>query len=64
MTYQRPVKRIITKEDLDEFLQSDAYKAYIGYIERLNDAVRDCKIDSDMHVSEVSTRWSHPQTLF
>lgn len=55
MEYTVPIKRIVTKEDLDEFLTSDAYNEYIGYIERLNDSVKNCKIDSDVQVSKVSS---------
>ncbi|KAG0170860.1 Serine/threonine-protein phosphatase 2A activator 2 [Apophysomyces sp. BC1034] len=51
MTFQVPVKRIITKEHLDEFLQSDAYNNYIGYIERLNGSVKNMKIDTDLALS-------------
>lgn len=51
--YQVPTKRIVTKEDLEEFLVSNAYKEYIGYIERLNDAVKNLKIDSEIEVSKV-----------
>ncbi|KAI9014517.1 hypothetical protein CLU79DRAFT_805614 [Phycomyces nitens] len=41
MTFQIPVKRIITKEHLEEFLKSDAYTTYVDYILRLNEAVKD-----------------------
>ena len=51
--FEIPVKRIVTKEDLDEFLQSDAYNEYIEYITRLNDSVCDLKIDPNMEVSSV-----------
>lgn len=53
MEYVVPSKRIVSKEDLDEFLVSDAYKEYIGYIERLNNSVKNMKIDSDVEISEV-----------
>ncbi|KAJ8659421.1 hypothetical protein O0I10_004784 [Lichtheimia ornata] len=49
--YKTPAKRIITKEHLEQFLQSEAYQTYIDYIVRLNDSVCDLKIDSDIHVS-------------
>lgn len=52
--YQTPVKRIITKEHLDQFIQSEAYQTYIDYIVRLNDSVCDLKVDSDVNVSPVS----------
>ncbi|KAI8967509.1 Phosphotyrosyl phosphatase activator [Mycotypha africana] len=52
MTYQVPVKRIITKDDLEEFLQSDAYNDYISLIERLNKSVKNMKIDSDVNISQ------------
>lgn len=51
--FQVPVKRIITKQDLEEFLQSDAYNSYIGFIVRLNDAVKDLKIDTELDLSPV-----------
>ena len=51
--YQIPVKRIISKEDLDDFLQSDAYNDYINYIIRLNDSVCDMKNDTELEVSKV-----------
>ncbi|OBZ83084.1 Serine/threonine-protein phosphatase 2A activator 2 [Choanephora cucurbitarum] len=51
MSFRVPTKRIITKEDLDEFLQSQAYHEYIGYIERLNESVKNTKIDPSMPVS-------------
>lgn len=54
MEYVVPSKRIVSKEDLDEFLVSDAYKEYVAYIERLNDSVKNMKIDSDVEVSEVT----------
>ncbi|KAI8976474.1 Phosphotyrosyl phosphatase activator [Pilobolus umbonatus] len=47
-----PVKRIYTKEHLNEFLHSTAYEEYIGYIERLNEAVKNCKIERQMPVSK------------
>lgn len=53
MEYVVPSKRIVSKEDLDEFLVSDAYKEYVAYIERLNDSVKNMKIDTDVEVSEV-----------
>ncbi|KAI9477711.1 MAG: Phosphotyrosyl phosphatase activator [Benjaminiella poitrasii] len=52
MAFIIPRKRIVTKEDLDEFLTSDAYKDYIKYIERLNNSVKNLKIDSDVEISE------------
>ncbi|KAF7721633.1 Serine/threonine-protein phosphatase 2A activator 2 [Apophysomyces ossiformis] len=51
MTFQVPVKRIITKEHLDEFLQSDAYNTYMGYVERLNGSVKNLKNDTDLTLS-------------
>lgn len=51
--FKTPVKRIVTKQDLDEFLNSDAYRTFIDYIIRLNDSVRDLKIDSDVDISPV-----------
>lgn len=51
--FQKPVKRIVTKKDLEDFLNSDAYRTFIGYIIRLNDSVRDLKIDSDVDISPV-----------
>lgn len=59
--YQTPVKRIITKEHLEQFIQSEAYLTYIDYIVRLNDSVCDLKIDSDVHVSPVS-KLMHPMS--
>lgn len=53
MEYVVPSKRIVSKEDLAEFLESDAYKEYIDYIVRLNDSVKNMKIDSDIEVSKV-----------
>jgi len=55
MEYTVPIKRIVTKEDLEDFLTSGAYNEYIGYIERLNDSIKNCKIDSDVQVSKVSS---------
>ncbi|KAI9314883.1 Phosphotyrosyl phosphatase activator [Dichotomocladium elegans] len=49
--YKVPVKRIITKEHLDQYLQSDAYQSFIEYIIRLNDAVCDLKIDTELTLS-------------
>lgn len=54
MEYTVPIKRIVTKEDLDEFLTSNVYNEYIGYIERLNDSIKNYKIDSDIQVSKVA----------
>ena len=59
--YQTPVKRIITKEHLEQFIHSDAYQSYIDYIVRLNDSVCDLKIDSDVNVSPVSNLM-HPMS--
>jgi serine/threonine-protein phosphatase 2A activator len=53
MEYVVPCKRIVSKEDLEEFLVSDAYNEYVGYILRLNDSVKDMKIDSEVNVSKV-----------
>ncbi|CEP18277.1 hypothetical protein [Parasitella parasitica] len=52
MEYTIPIKRIVTKEDLDQFLESNAFNEYIGYVERLNDSIKNLKIDSDIHVSK------------
>lgn len=52
MDYVVPSKRIVSKEDLAEFLESDAYNEYIDYIVRLNDSVKNMKIDSDIEVSK------------
>ncbi|KAG2211967.1 hypothetical protein INT47_004654 [Mucor saturninus] len=52
MEYVVPSKRIVSKEDLDEFLKSDAYKEYIGYIERLNDSVKNLKNDAQVEISK------------
>lgn len=54
MEYTIPIKRIVTKEDLDEFLASNVYNEYIGYIERLNNSIKNYKIDSDIQVSKVA----------
>ncbi|KAI7866847.1 Phosphotyrosyl phosphatase activator [Spinellus fusiger] len=51
MSFQPPVKRIITKEHLEDFLVSDAYTLFIDYILRLNESVKGQKIE-DMSVSE------------
>jgi serine/threonine-protein phosphatase 2A activator len=56
MEYVVPSKRIVSKEDLDEFLQSNAYNEYIDYIIRLNDSVKNLKIDSDVEVSKVNNQ--------
>lgn len=53
MEYVVPCKRVVSKEDLEEFLVSDAYNEYVGYILRLNDSVKDMKIDSEVNVSKV-----------
>lgn len=53
MSFSIPTKRIATKAHLDEFLHSSAYEDYIGYIERLNDAVKNLKIDSTIEMSNV-----------
>ncbi|OAD72265.1 hypothetical protein PHYBLDRAFT_177690 [Phycomyces blakesleeanus NRRL 1555(-)] len=52
MTFQIPVKRIITKEHLEEFLKSDAYSTYIDYILRLNESVKGQKIDKELPASD------------
>ncbi|KAJ2957458.1 hypothetical protein NQZ79_g6858 [Umbelopsis isabellina] len=51
MSYTKPQKRIVTKEELEEFQRSTAYQDFIGYIERLNDSVKGCKIDSEINTS-------------
>lgn len=35
-----PVRQILTKEDLDKFLESDTYHSFINFILRLNEAVK------------------------
>ncbi|KAI8087805.1 Phosphotyrosyl phosphatase activator [Gilbertella persicaria] len=52
MTYIVPTRRIITKQDLDEFLSSQAYQDYMGYIERLNESVKNLKIDDQVLISQ------------
>jgi hypothetical protein len=60
MSYVVPAKRIISKEHLDEFIESKAYADYIGYIERLNGSIANMKIDSDIEVSKVTlTPFAH-----
>lgn len=54
MSFSKPQKRIVTKEELEEFQHSTAYEDFIGYIERLNDSVKGCKIDSEMETSAVN----------
>lgn len=56
MAYVEPIKRIVTREDLDEFLNSSAYQEYMGYIERLNESVKNLKTDTDIDVSKVSKK--------
>ncbi|KAH8550337.1 Phosphotyrosyl phosphatase activator [Umbelopsis sp. PMI_123] len=51
MSYTIPQKRILSKEDLEEFQSSDAYNDFIGFIERLNESVKGLKIDSEIQVS-------------
>lgn len=53
MEYTVPSKRIVSKEDLDEFLASEAYSEYIGYIIRLNESVKNLKIDTEVEISKV-----------
>ncbi|KAI9307316.1 Phosphotyrosyl phosphatase activator [Cunninghamella echinulata] len=52
MSYRIPVKRIITKEHLDDFLNSKAHDDYINYILRLNDSIKNTKISADIYVSK------------
>jgi Phosphotyrosyl phosphate activator (PTPA) protein len=54
MSFTVPQKRILTKEDLEEFQSSDAYIDFLGFIERLNESVKGLKIDSEIEVSTVS----------
>lgn len=54
MSFTVPQKRILTKEDLEEFQSSDAYNDFMGFIERLNESVKGLKIDSEIEVSPVS----------
>lgn len=56
MEYVVPSKRIVSKEDLDEFLTSEAYEEYIGYIERLNDSVKNLKNDAEVEISKVKIK--------
>lgn len=56
MDYVVPSKRIVSKEDLDEFLASDAYKEYVGYIERLNNSVKNLKNDAEVEISKVPSK--------
>lgn len=55
MSFTVPQKRILTKEDLEEFQSSDAYNDYVGFVERLNESVKGLKIDSEIEVSPVSS---------
>ncbi|KAI9277794.1 Phosphotyrosyl phosphatase activator [Sporodiniella umbellata] len=52
MSYSVPVKRIVTRDHLEEFLKSNAYEEYLLYIERLNSAVTNLQNDSDIYISE------------
>jgi hypothetical protein len=54
MSYTKPQKRILTKEELEEFQHSSAYEDFIGYIERLNESVKGIKIDSEVETSPVN----------
>ncbi|ORX43726.1 Phosphotyrosyl phosphatase activator [Hesseltinella vesiculosa] len=51
MAYSAPIKKIITKEHVEDFLQSDAYNDYVSYILRLSDAVKNKKISDQVHES-------------
>lgn len=53
MSFTVPQKRILTKEDLEEFQTSDSYTEFIGFVERLNESVKGLKIDSEIKVSKV-----------
>lgn len=53
MSFTVPQKRILTKEDLEEFQTSDSYTEFIGFVERLNESVKGLKIDSELKVSKV-----------
>jgi serine/threonine-protein phosphatase 2A activator len=54
MSFTVPQKRILTREDLDEFQASDAYAQFIGFIENLNESVKGVKTDSQIETSPVS----------
>lgn len=54
MSFSVPVKRIGTKAHLEEFLKSNAYEEYIRYIERLNEAVKNLKIETELELSKVN----------
>ncbi|KAJ1912935.1 Serine/threonine-protein phosphatase 2A activator 2 [Tieghemiomyces parasiticus] len=49
-----PEKRILTKHDLAEFQDSEAYAQYIGFIEALNQAVLGRKLTEACHESEIT----------
>ncbi|GAB5590628.1 Serine/threonine-protein phosphatase 2A activator 2 [Umbelopsis nana] len=51
MSFTVPQKRILTREDLDEFQASDAYAQFIGFIENLNESVKGVKTDSEIETS-------------
>lgn len=53
-TFYIPKKNILTKQDLEAFQLSEAYKEYVGFVNELNYAVIGKKTTEKVLESEVS----------
>ncbi|KAF9162715.1 Serine/threonine-protein phosphatase 2A activator 2 [Actinomortierella ambigua] len=54
--YTVPKREILTKEDLERFHASDAYKKIFDFLDELNEAVVGVTTTADCHVSEVTQK--------
>ncbi|CAG8711830.1 12668_t:CDS:2, partial [Cetraspora pellucida] len=50
-TFIIPKRKILTKDDLDKFQESQAYEEYASFIVRLNDSVKGLKLTTECIVS-------------
>jgi len=53
LTFMVPKRQILTKDDLEKFLESDAYNDFIGFIERLNNSVKGLTLSTECFISPV-----------
>ncbi|KAI9291495.1 Phosphotyrosyl phosphatase activator [Neoconidiobolus thromboides FSU 785] len=53
MMFKVPIKTILTKEDLEQYQESSAYKDYVDFILKLNDSVIGKKTTEEIKVSEL-----------
>jgi hypothetical protein len=53
LTFMVPKRQILTKDDLEKFLESDTYNDFISFIERLNNSVKGLPLSTECFISPV-----------